>query len=190
MCYKNLEKIGEGRLRAVYAINDDKVYKVAKIKEGREHNMSEYNIFFNTKNALLPICYAQEDDFNSICVQRADKITEDTFQNITSIPFKEFSFYINALQQNMIKSIKDPELKKGASIEINKFRHALEIKKTEEKYSKNIFLHKLKPLLLLYGQNLRDFKRISSYGITKQNELKIIDYGIYKKPFSWYTNGY
>jgi hypothetical protein len=190
MSYKDLEKIGEGRLRTVYAIDDIKVYKVAKIKEGREHNMSEYDIFFNTKNTLLPTCYLQEDNFNSICVQRADKITEDAFQDITGIPFKEFSFYINALQQNMIKSIKDPELKKGTSVEINKFKHALEIKRVEEKYSNSIFLCKLKSLLILYGQNLRDFKRISSYGVTKQNELKIIDYGIYKKPFFRYINEY
>lgn len=181
-----LKQIGEGRLRRVYAINLEKVLKVAKIKEGIQHNKSEFEISFKTRSKLLPIVFKKYNNFNSICVERADVIDEIEFFKLTGVVFKEFSEYCNALQQVQIYSYKDPELKNGVTLSFNKLKHGVIVQKFEKKYMSKEFIIEIKKLIKNYGQSLRDFKRISSYGKNKDNKLKIIDYGIYKKPFSRY----
>ncbi|NBP02657.1 MAG: hypothetical protein EBU90_21570 [Proteobacteria bacterium] len=173
-------------MRKVYALDKSKVYKIAKIKEGIQHNISEFDVYSATKSFLLPEFFDEYNNYSIICVERADTINEQDFFNLTGLIFEEFSNYCNALQQVLIRSYKDPEVNKNTTLEFNKLKHSTLIQNFEKNNGSKKFVKEIKNIFKMYGQNLRDFKRISSYGKNIDNKIKIIDYGIYKRPFSKY----
>jgi hypothetical protein len=92
---ENFKMIGRGTGRYVYDINNDFVLKLAKNNKGVEQNKTEINISKSGKYNDITANIAEYDDNGLFLIQqKAYRITEQGFEDITGLQFQGFLYYL------------------------------------------------------------------------------------------------
>lgn len=92
---ENFKLINKGTGRYVYNINDEFVLKLAKNKKGLEQNKTEINISKSGKyNDITANIVEYNDEGLYLIQQKAYRITENRFKDITGLQLQGFLYYI------------------------------------------------------------------------------------------------
>jgi hypothetical protein len=165
LCDKGFNFLAEGSHRIVYDLQDGTVLKLAKNYGGILQNKVEQRASAKF-NFVAPVVYSEKDGF-FIVVKKANKVTEDTFLQITGIKFEQYK-----------KIIELNEIIRNKATAYNQIKHSVLLSKQESELKNNIFLKQIYAFIKDYGGCIGDLKRLSSYGII-ENKVCPIDYGIF-----------
>lgn len=92
---ENFKMIGKGTGRYVYDINNIFVLKLAKNNKGIEQNKTEINISKSGKyNDIIANIVEYDDNGLYLIQQKAYRITEQNFKDITGLQFQGFLYYL------------------------------------------------------------------------------------------------
>ena len=94
------QHIGNGSSRTVYAIDDNKVLKIAKNNKGIAQNEAEYDSCHDYMGHLFPQVFEyDENNLQWIICERARKVTQNDFKNICGVTYEQFYNYCTAFEQ-------------------------------------------------------------------------------------------
>lgn len=168
-CEKNLQKIGSGSARIVYKIDDEKVLKLAKNSKGISQNEVEIShgsdYFLKDLNIVAEVFESDENDL-WLEMQLAQKCNAGKFKQITGINFQEYSDYIDYYYDNVLGKSRYKKKIDDSLINIGEG---------------NDFTNVMCEFIGNYDIPVGDLKRISSYGIVKENNREIVvlvDFGL------------
>jgi len=178
-CESHLQKIGSGSSRIVYKIDDEKVLKLAKNSKGISQNeveISHGNDFFLKSLNIVAEVFENDDNDLWLEMQLAQKCSIGKFKQIIGISFQEYSEYINYYHSEVL----------------SKSRYKTTINDSlKETCENNEFVSAMIEFIGNYDLPVGDLKRISSYGIVKEDNNEIIvliDFGltddVYNKHYS------
>jgi hypothetical protein len=174
---ENLTRLGSGSGRVVYAIDDNRVLKLAKNQKGIAQNSEEINASsYKDYDDILTDIYDSANDDSWIIAERAKKTTEKRFKSITGFNVWDIYTYVrNFYEENRGKrplfSI-SPELK-------------------ERLYNDEEFTQRITSFISNYNQSPGDLGRVSSYGEVVRNgqpSIVLTDYGLTDEVYDTYYN--
>ena len=164
-CKEHLEPISSGSGRYVFGIDYETVLKLAKNQKGVAQNEAEYEYSNDGYiGYLIADVYEADENFLWIEMERLMKCTPRKFFQSTGMKFPEFV--------QMIKHEVDPKTFRASDIDYDWW---------ENDFFRDI-IDFIKSFDVVYG----DFTRLSSYGVTKNGEVKIIDAGLSKEVYNTY----
>lgn len=181
-CQQRLQKIGSGSSRIVFAVDDEKVLKVAKNKKGIAQNLEEgarwkqnYYCFANV--------YDQSDDGIFLEMQAARRAKPSDFKRITGYGFDVMQYWIDYTHSLYTRNrwqtrMNNPYQKLFDSDEWSEYL---------DDY--NVFSGIHQYLCDAQLEAVGDFKRISSWGVVTENgeeNLALIDFGLSDEVFKDY----
>lgn len=170
---QNLQKIGAGRGRVVYEIDDTKVLKLTKNTKGVAQNETEENAArYKDYDDILTNVYDSADDYSWIVAERAKKVSQKRFKELTGFDIWDVYTYVrNFYDENhghkTFFNIK-PEVKE-------------KLDNDEE------FVQRITNFISDYGQSTGDLQRPSTYGEVLRDgipSIVITDYGLSDEVYS------
>ena len=166
-CKETLSKfLGEGISRKVWELDNNTIIKVAKNDIGLIQNQAETDIYEKYKHYNILRKIIETDKFNNhflIC-EKCDLISFKRFQEITQIPYKDFTKLIVGFENTYLSN---PTIRKNISEEEINF---ITIKFPEI----TNFLKELQP------PNVREMIHLCNLGV-KNNQIILMDYGYNKQ---------
>ena len=161
-CKTHLELIASGSGRYVFGIDNDTVLKLAKNQKGVAQNEAEYEYANDAYISIIAEVYDYDDNFFWIEMERLSKCTPAKFKMSTGMNFKEFA---NDLQYNYFTQLtnKRPWIGRSDSYDEN----------NENEFFRDVF-----DLVGSWNMPVGDLTRLSTYGITKSGDVKIVDAGL------------
>lgn len=144
---------GEGAGRIVFKINDELVLKVAKNDFGFQQNCKEYTIYQEFKTC--PVINVTFDIFNNgycISAEYLTPLTDEAFRKIYWVSFNYFKEFLKIDTKKRIIPNKYKQRTKDLITNTNEF------------FRKS-------------GLNRKEILRPSQWGLTPDNNAKIVDYG-------------
>lgn len=156
-CNLMLKKpLAKGSSRRVYRYNDEYVLKLAYNKKGLVQNETEINYFNRVDfSGICAEIIEYDEDCWWLLVEFCKRCTVQDFEKIIGMPF---NLYIQALQG----------------------------KEIDEKYQQVVddeFFSNMQYVYAGYNLLKGDFERIDSYGINKNGEIVLVDYGLTNDDF-------
>lgn len=164
-CEKHLKRISSGSSRIVYQIDNEKVLKLAKNKKGLAQNEVEHTYSNDPyiSDIFAEVLDADTDNFLWIEMELARKVTKPLFKSIVGIPFDE---YTKVLQY--YDSTANPQ----------KYKHySIPEPDNMEDHWEDEFFRGMFDYLGNFNVPVGDLMKLSSYGIVRNNEIVLIDYG-------------
>jgi|TARA_R110000824_G_scaffold156963_8_gene330406 hypothetical protein len=168
-CEDNLKRISSGSSRIVYAIDNEKVLKLAKNNKGLQQNEVEisYGQYSDLDDIVAKI-FDYENNNLWVEMELARKVSVADFKRITEFDFKIYSMgianYGNEVNQQKNK-MKYPKLDSEITQSM-----------WDDEFVKSIF-----SFIGSYDVPVGDLTRLNSYGIVKRDGediIVIIDYGL------------
>lgn len=161
-----LQRISSGSGRAVFAIDDKKVLKVAKNTKGIEQNTTETDYFIQDNyEDIVTKLYDSHIDDQWIEMERAKKLSIGEFRNITNMDFNDFASFIRHVGSQ------------------GKYKTSDEV---YERIRNNPFAMAVSELIQNYEMPFGDFQRLNSYGVVNRNGksmVVLVDFGLSKDTF-------
>lgn len=175
-CDRELERIGDGSARRVYAVRDKHVLKLAKNEKGNAQNFTEGLLSAGSPTDMFAKVYYSSYKYDWVVSQRCDKINAKIFKEHTGLGFHAFCrcAAYEGLTRAVEKLAPDQleELKRlvgdGKNAFFNKF--STEVDAVALKQSG----------VTLEEPHLADLHRTSSWGLTREEtpRLVLVDYGL------------
>lgn len=171
---KRFEQIGEGSSRVVFNLKNGYVLKLAKNMKGIYQNLSETEPALNSMypDLIARIKKYDQDSENIywIISQKAEEMTEESFQKLTNISFKDF--------RNTIKTYSD----------FMKNKITIVPDEVEAILNTNKITSQVKDLMEEFELTAGDLTKLSSWGIIN-NKPKLIDVGLTRTLYNAYYKG-
>lgn len=169
-CKENLQPIASGSGRYVFGIDADTVLKLAKNKKGVAQNETEYKFANDSYITIVAEVFDVDENFLWIEMERLNKCTWKKFENITGIDSSDFNlaliyYYYKHLSRN------------------NYFNQKPD---TYDEIVENEFFQDVVDLMANYDMPPGDLTKLSSWGITKTGEIKLIDAGLSQQVYDTY----
>lgn len=168
-CETNLKRISSGSSRIVYAIDNEKVLKLAKNSKGLAQNEIEieYGQYHDISDIIAKI-FDYEDNNLWVEVELARKVNVADFKRITGFDFKTYSIAIT-----------------NYGNKVNEQKNRMEYPELDSKITEAMwedeFVYDIFSFIGNYDLPVGDLTRLNSYGIVKRNgedTIVIIDYGL------------
>ena len=167
-CEQHLTRISSGSSRIVYLVDDDKVLKLAKNQKGIAQN----NVEISLGNEGYYTCFADVYDYDNdglwLEMEFCRKSKKSDFKRIYGIPFEVLCYGIAEMVEYRNK--------------FNPFDKYKPYWKQLMNSENNMVLEFIDSFReYIGGQGLEttgDLYRISSYGVTKDNRIVLVDYGL------------
>lgn len=173
-CQERLKKIGAGSSRIVFAVDDEKVLKVAKNKKGIAQNQEESHGWLQNYYDCFAKVYEASDDGIFLEMQAARRAKPSDFKRITGYDFGIFCDYVDYVHSWYSRY---PYLSYHGRYKqlftSEQFENDLE--------NYNIFYYVQSYLCDTELESVGDIKRISSWGVVKEDgeeKLVMIDFGL------------
>jgi len=144
----NLQRLGSGSGRIVYAIDDNKVLKLAKNNKGIAQNQAEINLSNEYYENILAKVLDYDNNYLWIISERTKKITPTRFTQLTNVKLNDLNIFLRNY---------DAELHGKRPI----FSMSKEL--NDELYN-NEFVSELLNFISDTNSNVGDMARISTYG--------------------------
>lgn len=167
-CEQHLTRISSGSSRIVYLVDDDKVLKLAKNQKGIAQN----NVEISLGNEGYYTCFADVYDYDNdglwLEMEFCRKAKKSDFKRIYGIPFEVLCYGIAEMVEYRNKF--NP---------FNKYKPYWKQLMNSENDKVLEFIDSFREYI--GGQGLEttgDLYRISSYGVTKDNRIVLVDYGL------------
>lgn len=174
-CQQRLQKIGNGSSRVVFAVDDEKVLKVAKNKKGIAQNQEEMQEWRQNYYDCFAKVYDASEDGIFLEMQAARRAKNSDFKRLTGYGFDVMCAWIqyttslymptnrpNYRDKNFDKLFETPEWQEGLE-------------------SYNLFSAIHAYLCDTCTESYGDFTRLSSWGVVSENgeeRLVLIDFGL------------
>jgi hypothetical protein len=162
----NLQKIKAGSGRIVYKIDNEKVLKLSKNKKGVAQTQTEIDWgqdWFLKKSGVLAEIFSFDENALWVEMELARKLTKSNFKRIIGIDFDVFGSWL----------IRAYELNNGRKSFTRK-----PSEQEEEFLWENEFTREVMEVMINYSMPAGDLDRVSSYGIVRNDEVVIVDYGL------------
>ena len=182
-CQQRLQKIGNGSSRVVFAVDDEKVLKVAKNKKGIAQNQEEMQEWRQNYYDCFAKVYDASEDGIFLEMQAARRAKNSDFKRLTGYGFDVMCAWIqytaslymptnrpNYRDKNFDKLFETPEWQEGL-----------------ENYNLFSAIHAY--LCDTCTESYGDFTRLSSWGVVSENgeeRLVLIDFGLTDKIYDEY----
>ena len=168
-CENNLKRISSGSARIVYAIDNEKVLKLAKNKKGLAQNEVEigYGQYHDLTNVVAKI-FDYETNNLWVEMELARKVRVADFKQIIGFDFKTYSIAITNYGNN-------------TNQQKNKMKYPKLDSEITEAMWENEFIYSIFSFIGNYDLPIGDLTRLNSYGIVKRDGediIVIIDYGL------------
>lgn len=170
-CNERLRKIGQGSSRVVYAVDNEKVLKVAKNQKGIAQNNAESDYYLQTLDCFAKV-YDTSNDGIFVEMQAARKAKASDFNKIVGYDFEVVCAWIDYVAEGYTR---------------NTYRNTV----YDRLFKSEKFMEELDNYNLFYWLNdylcnyqirtTGDLKRLSSWGVVQENgeeKLVIIDFGL------------
>lgn len=163
-CKEKLPYIGGGSARMVFKIDDEKCLKLAKNKKGLVQNETETDWYLQDSGVVAKVFDYDEDNYTWVEMELLEPAYTSNFKNYLNASFNEFVEYITWFGTNI--------LRQGGGY----FKHEVsdEIK---EKLEEDEFVMGIVDLMGSYDMAYGDLIRRSSYGVNKDGDILLVDYG-------------
>lgn len=185
-CEERLQRIGGGSSRIVFAVDNEKVLKVAKNKKGLAQNMEEGQEWKQSYGCFAKV-YDGTDDGIFLEMQRANKAKKSDFVRLTGYSFEVFCAYIDYVHEWYAR----PSRYYFRNKEYDEIFKSEEFRAKLEDY--NLFFNIQAYLCDTCLNSIGDLKRLSSWGVVKENgeeNLVLIDYGLTDEIYDEYYKRY
>lgn len=176
-CEANLKRISSGSSRIVYAIDNEKVLKLAKNSKGLAQN--EIEISYSQYHDLDDIVAKTFDyEKNNLWVEMelARKVKVADFKRVVGFDFKQYAVAITNYG-NQVNAQK------------NRLKYDKLDKELIEQMWENEFVYDVFSFIGNYDLPVGDLTRLNSYGMVKRNgndAIVIIDYGLTHEVYTSY----
>jgi hypothetical protein len=168
-CESNLKRINSGSSRIVYAIDNEKVLKLAKNKKGLAQNEVEISYGQNSNlDDIVAKIFDYENNNLWVEMELARKVGAADFKRIIGFDFKTYSIgiinYGNEVNQQK-----------------NKMKYSKLDNEIIEAMWSDEFFYSIFNFISGYDLPVGDLTRLNSYGIVKRDgddTIVIIDYGL------------
>lgn len=173
-CQERLKKIGAGSSRIVFAVDDEKVLKVAKNKKGIAQNQEESQGWLQNYYDCFAKVYEASDDGIFLEMQAARRAKPSDFKRITGYNFDIFCDYVDYVHSWYSRY---PYGRYHGRYE--QLFQSEQFENDLENY--NIFYYIKSYLCDTQLEAIGDIKRISSWGVVKEGgeeKLVMIDFGL------------
>ena len=174
-CESHLQKIGQGSSRMVFAVDNEKVLKVAKNKKGIAQNQEESQEWLQNYYDCFAKVYDYSDDGIFLEMQAARKAKKSDFKRLTGYDFNVFCAYIDYVHSwystSRYRGYRDTEYDELFKSE--QFQEGLE--------NYNLFYNIQSYISDTQLESVGDLKRLSSWGVVSENgqeSLVLIDFGL------------
>ena len=182
-CQQRLQKIGSGSSRIVFAVDDEKVLKVAKNKKGIAQNLEEGEPWKQNYYCFANV-YDQSDDGIFLEMQAARRAKPSDFKRITGYDFETMQAWIAYTRglytrKYYFRNMVNPKYK--ALFDSDEWSEYLD--------DYNVFSGIHQYLCDAQLEAVGDFQRISSWGVVTENgeeNLALIDFGLSDEVFNDY----
>jgi hypothetical protein len=160
-----LPRIGEGQGRMVYRLGNNQVLKVAKNPGGQGQNQAEATVCSSDGSIDLFPKVAEVGPNNMwIVTQEAQPMSQQAFQQMTGMPFNEFTAALAGAFPNKLDQTKTTQLK----LQQNKAYY--------DKYYGNPFFRKIVGIIQDCKYEPGDIAKLDSWGVVNGKPV-IIDSG-------------
>lgn len=174
-CEQRLKKIGSGSSRTVYAVDDEKVLKVAKNKKGIAQNEVEGEYNLQNYGCFAKI-YDGSDDYIYLEMQAARRAKSSDFKRLTGYDFEVMCAWIDYVHSWYARPARYGF---GRNTQYDNIFKSEEFEEGLENY--NLFSCLQNYLCDYCPETTGDLKRLSSWGVVKENgeeSLVLIDFGL------------
>lgn len=173
---KNLQYLNAGSSRAVFALDDNRVLKIAKNQFGLEQNQNEVEIWNTLKNGskvLTAIYDYDKENYKWVVHERVKMFSAEEFENLTKISTDIFVFVISYFVDgdgiedikwyiNNPNSYPEPFIRK--------------LEKLVSNPSAIKFVEDMARIVRMFGLEQGDIVW-SHFGLAKDGHIKLYDYG-------------
>lgn len=180
-CSQRLRKIGEGSSRIVFAVDNEKVLKVAKNRKGVAQNKEEGEDWKQTYCCFAKV-YDKSDDGIFLEMQAARRAKKSDFKRLTGYDFNVMCEWIE-----YTRSLYSRNARMYGRTYKNPLFDSDEWSEYLDDY--NVFSGIHSYLCDYQLESVGDFECISSWGVVSENgeeSLAIIDFGLSDDVFSEY----
>lgn len=175
-CETYLKRIGQGSSRIVYAVDDEKVLKVAKNNKGIQQNQAESQGWLQDYYDCFAKVYDASDDGVYLEMQAARKAKKSDFKRLTGYGFDVFVAWIYYVHSWYSRSRYNSSWQYSNYLDLFKSE-----KFQEETENYNLFYYLQGYLTDTQLEAVGDLARISSWGVVTEDgeeKLVIIDFGL------------
>ena len=184
-CNSRLRKIGSGSSRITYAVDDEKVLKLAKNKKGVAQNNVENQKWLSSYGLFAEV-YEYDDNGLWLEMQLARKAKVSDFKRLTGYGFDVFCAYVDYVHSWYARrGYPAYSIPRNASFDqifnSEKFQEGLD--------NYNLFNSVQSYLCDSQLEAVGDIKRISSWGVVSENgeeRLVMVDFGLDDEVFQNY----
>ncbi len=158
----NLQKLASGSGRIVYKIDSDKVLKLSKNKKGIAQTKTEIewgNDWYLKNMGILAEIFSYDENGLWIEMELARKLTDSKFKQIVGVDFKVFGDWL----------VREYGRNRG---------YGNVSDEDSELLWENEFTKEVVDFMISYRTPAGDLARKSSYGIVKDDQIVIVDYGL------------
>lgn len=173
---EGLANIGQGSARTVFALDNNRVLKIAKNNDGIVQNENEVNIGFhalaNGSRVLAEIYDFDRTGFKWLVMERVREMSMEDFAKQTGVSVDIFQFLLDCyLEGDGLWSVQ-AELNHNDFPEMNK----MALKAFLENKSAQNFVEKLTSVVKMFGLNTGDIVD-KHFGLSRDGHVKLYDYG-------------
>ena len=190
--FKRFKKIGEGKSRNVFAINNIFCIKIAKNYNGIQQNKTEINISTNIKNQILlsKVFYYDQIEYTYEIMKIYNKVNDLMFEKLWKFKLFDLICLLDNFSsskystKNMLKNLNLLFLHEmqNPALNFQIFHTVYEFFVAIQHSPSNSNLHNLLSLFTMIKENIHidysEFNSSRNWGIDTDNTLKIIDYGL------------
>lgn len=173
-CEQRLKKLGSGSSRTVYAVDDEKVLKMAKNPKGIAQNEAESEYYLQTYGCFAKV-YDYSDDYIYLEMQAARRAKKSDFKRITGYDFETLCAWIDYVHSWYARPSR-------FSYRNTDYDELFKSEQFEEELKNYSLFNNVKSYLCDYQlESVGDLKRLSSWGVVSENgeeSLVIIDFGL------------
>ena len=180
-CAARLPKLGRGSSRAVFKIDDEKCLKLAVNRKGLAQNEVEAtHDFYLEQIGLMAKTYDCDENYLWVEMQLARNAKPSDFKRLTPYDFNTFCDFIDYNYKRYSRKKTYSRIPNEQLFNSHEFYDTIE---DTIFYTMYDYLGNYQP------EAIGDLKKISSYGVIKENgqeELVLIDYGLTEEVYDSY----
>lgn len=182
-CTNRLKKIGSGSARVVFAVDDEKVLKVAKNQKGVAQNQEEMQDWRQNYYDCFAKVYDASEDGIFLEMQAARKAKNSDFKRLTGYDFKVMEAWIDYTASLYRRA-------PGLIYRDKSYDKLFDSEEWDEGLQNyNLFASVNSYLCDTCLDSVGDMKRLSSWGVVSENgeeRLVLIDFGLSDEVYSNY----
>ena len=182
-CTNRLKKIGSGSARVVFAVDDEKVLKVAKNQKGVAQNQEEMQDWKQNYYDCFAKVYDASEDGIFLEMQAARKAKNSDFKRLTGYDFKVMEAWIDYTASLYRRA-------HGITYRDRSYDKLFDSEEWDEGLQNyNLFASVHSYLCDTCLDSVGDMKRLSSWGVVSENgeeRLVLIDFGLSDEVYSNY----